>query len=100
MIDLTKIDDETLMARGAYSTVNARLSDEKKRLATLCGELHTVATKILAHMQPGGAHVPIGAEMYTLAARSAMDDIEACTQSIVALSQQKFDLYAQAWGSE
>ncbi len=100
MIDLTKIDDDTLMARGAYSTINAQLKDENKALANLCGELHTAATKILTHMRPDGAAVPSGVGMHLRAARAVMDQIEASTESIVSLSQQKSDLYLQAWGAK
>lgn len=100
MIDLTTIDDDTLMARGAYSTINARLKDENKALANLCGELHTAATKILTHMRPDGSDVPSGVGMHIRAARAVLDQIEASTQSIVSLSQQKRDLHTQAWGGK
>ena len=98
MIDLTKIDDETLLARGAYSTVRAALEDEKKNLQILTGELTSTATKILRQMQPEGDVVPQPADVLLAAGRATLDAIELTAGRIIGLAQQKHDLRAQAWG--
>jgi hypothetical protein len=98
MIDLTKIDDSTLMARGGYSTVNSALKDERKNLQMLTGELSSATSRILRQMQPEADAVPQPADALLAAARATLDAVELCAGRIVALAQQKHDLRAQAWG--
>ncbi|MES2323244.1 MAG: hypothetical protein V4633_13350 [Pseudomonadota bacterium] len=98
MIDLTKIDDDTLMARGAYSTIRAAHEDEKKSLQMLCGELSSTATKILRVMQPDADAVPESVDALLASGRLTLDSIERCTDQIIGLAQQKHDLKTQAWG--
>lgn len=98
MIDLTKIDDETLMARGAYSTVRAEHEDEKKTLSILCGELMSIANKISRQVQPLGDVVPDPVDDLIGAARKTIDAMELSGHRIVALAQQKHGLKSQAWG--
>lgn len=100
MIDLTTIDDDTLMARGAYSTINAKLKDEKITLSKLCGEMHTIATNILAHVQPGSGKIPTSVAPLLQGARNLVDQIESCTDKIISMEMQKSDLYMQAWGEK
>lgn len=98
MIDLTEIDDETLMARGSYTTVNSALKDEYKNLQMLTGELSSTASKVLRQMQPDGAVVPLPADVLLAAGRAQLDAVELCAGRIVALAQQKQGLKQQAWG--
>lgn len=98
MIDLTKIDNDTLLARGAYSTIRAAHEDEKKNLSVLCGELSSCATKVLRQMQPDNDAVPADAAVLLAAGRATLDAIEICATRIVGLAQQKADLKQQAWG--
>lgn len=100
MIDLTKIDDNTLMARGAYSTVRAALEDERKQMSILTGELASTATKILRQMQTDGDAVPESADVLLKVGRSTLDAIEASALRIIGLAQQKHDLKQQAWGKK
>lgn len=98
MIDLTTIDDDTLMARGAYSTVNSALKDERKNLQMLTGELSSTAAKILRQMQPDSDVVPQPVDVLLAAGRATLDAVELCAGRIVALAEQKHDLRGQAWG--
>lgn len=100
MIDLTKIDDNTLMARGSYSTVRAELEDEKKRMQVLAGEMLSTTTQILRRMQPEGDAVPDGCAPLFVAGRATLDAMELATLRIVSLAQQKHDLRVQAWGKK
>lgn len=100
MIDLTKIDDDTLMARGAYSTVRAAHEDDKKTLSVLCGELASTAMKVLRQMQPEGDTVPQPVDVLMASGRATMDAIELTAGRIVALAQQKHDLKVAAWGKK
>lgn len=52
MLDLDTVPDSVIIARGKYATVRAAHEDEKKRLAKLCGEITTTASRILRTMQP------------------------------------------------
>lgn len=98
MIDLTTIDDETLMARGAYSTYRAAHEDTKKELSILCGELASCSTRILRQMQPDGDEVPVSVEALIAVGRATLDSIEACAQRIESLAAQKQGVRQQAWG--
>ena len=98
MIDLTQIDDQTLMARGAYATVRGQHEDEKKNLSVLCGELSSTATKVLRQMQPERDEVPMPVDVLLAAGRATLDAIELSAGRIVSLAQQKHGLKAQAWG--
>ena len=98
MIDLTQIDDDTLMARGSYATVRGAHEDEKKNLSMLCGELSSTAAKVLRQMQPTGDEVPTSVDVLIAVGRSTLDAIEMCTKRIESLAQQKHDLKQQAWG--
>ncbi len=98
MIDLTKIDDDTLMARGKYSTIRAAHEDEKKRLSVLCGELSSTATKVLRQMQPDGDELPAPVAGLIATGRATLDEMDVCTQRIVGLAQQKQEVKQFAWG--
>ena len=100
MIDLTKIDDDTLMARGAYSTIWAAHKDEKKNLSVLCGELSSTAAKILRRMQPDNDAVPDSVDDLLKAGRASLDAIELCVRSIESLAQQRAGIKTQAWGKK
>lgn len=98
MIDLTEIDDQTLMARGAYSTIRAAHEDEKKNLQILCGALSSTATKVLRQMQPDNDDIPVSVNDLLTAARTSVDLIEASVLRITSLAQQRADIRQQAWG--
>lgn len=98
MIDLTTIDDDTLMARGSYATVRGALEDEKKNLQMLCGELSSTATKILRTMQPDNDALPAPVTPLLDSGRATIDAMELVTARIVSLAQQKHDLKVLAWG--
>jgi hypothetical protein len=100
MIDLTTIPDETLIARGQYSTVRAEHEDAKKRLAILCGSFSSIAPQVLRLMQPDGDAAPDIAQVNDLiaSARVTLDKIDACVASIEGLAQQRAALKQAAWG--
>ena len=98
MFDLTTIDNDTLMARGAYATIRGAHEDEKKNLSILCGELSSTATKVLRHMQPDNDAVPESADALLAAGRAALDAMTLCCERIAGLAQQKRDIKQQAWG--
>lgn len=97
MIDLTKIDNETLMARGAYSTIRAAHEDEKKNLQMLCGSLSSTAAKVLRRMQPDNDEVPASVDELLAAGRAALDAIEISVATIESLAQQRAHLKPKAW---
>lgn len=98
MIDLTTIDNDTLMARGSYATVRGAHEDEKKNLSILCGELSSTATKILRAMQPENDAIPESVDSLITMGRGTLDAMEACAKRIEGLAQQKQGLKQQAWG--
>ena len=98
MIDLSKIDDETLMARGAYSTIRAAHEDAKKELSILCGELISCSTRILRQMQPAEDEVPTSVDVLVTVGRATLDAIEVCAKRIESLAAQKQGIRQQAWG--
>lgn len=100
MIDLTTIDQETLIARGQYSTVRGAHEDEKKRLAILCGQFSTVSSQVLRCMQPDGDAQPDMAAVRALldTGREALARIEQCVSDIEALAAQRAALKGAAWG--
>jgi hypothetical protein len=98
MFDLTTIDDDTLMARGAYATIRGAHEDAKKSLQMLCGELSSTATKVLRRMQPDNDAVPDSVDELLAAGRASLDAIELCVHQIESLAQQRADIRQQAWG--
>jgi hypothetical protein len=100
MIDLTSIDQETLIARGQYSTVRGAHEDEKQRLAILCGQLSTISSQVLRAMQPDRDAAPdMGVVNELLATgREALARIEQCVGEIEGLGAQRAALKVAAWG--
>lgn len=100
MIDLTTIDQETLIARGQYSTVRGAHEDEKKRLAILCGQFSAVSSQVLRCMQPGGDAQPDMTAVRALldTGREALARIEQCVTDIEGLAEQRAALKSAAWG--
>jgi hypothetical protein len=98
MLDLTKIDADTLLARGEYSTIRAAHEDEKKALQLLCGALASTATKILRRMQPDNDAVPESVDELLAAARAGLDLIDATVTRIASLAQQRAEVKPRAWG--
>lgn len=92
------IDLDTLVARGAYSTVNAMLRDEVKQLKTLCDELANVPRVILRHMQPEGDALPTVPDSQIAIGRATIEEMELCAGTIAMLVKQKQDLRTAAWG--
>lgn len=97
MIDLDKIDESLLIARGQYSTVRSEHEDAKKSLATMCGELSSCATRILKRLQPDNDAVPESVEELIASAKSSIDAIELCVSNITSLAQQRAKLRPIAW---
>ena len=100
MIDLTKIDDQTLMARGAYSTIRAAHEDEKKNLQMLCGELSSLASKVLRRMQPDNDSIPESVGDLIASGRKALDAMDLSSQRIESLAKQRSAIKFQAWGKK
>lgn len=100
MIDLTAIDQETIIARGQYATVRSAHEDEKKRLSILCGQLSSMSSQVLRYMQPGDDATPdLNAVNDMLAAaRKTLEEIEKCVTNIEALAMQRGALKSVAWG--
>jgi hypothetical protein len=100
MIDLTAIDQETIVARGQYATVRSAHEDEKKHLSILCGQLSSVSSQVLRYMQPGEDDAPDLRAVNDMlsAARRTMDEIEKCVTNIEQLAVQQSSLRQSAWG--
>jgi hypothetical protein len=100
MIDLTTIDQETLIARGQYSTIRGAHEDEKKRLAILCGQFSAVSSQVLRCMQPSNDDQPDMAAVRELleTGRAALASIEQCVADIESLASQRAALKGSAWG--
>jgi hypothetical protein len=100
MIDLTAIDQETIIARGQYATVRAEHENEKKHLSILCGQLSSASSQVLRYMQPGEDDSPdLNAVNEMLAAaRKTLNEIEKCVSSIEKLAMQRAALRQPAWG--
>ena len=100
MIDLTAIDQETIVARGQYATVRSAHEDEKKHLSILCGQLSSVSSQVLRYMQPGEDDAPDLRAVNDMlsAARRTMDEIEKCVTNIEQLAVQRSSLRQSAWG--
>ena len=100
MIDLTQIDDDTLIARGAFSTVNAKLREEMKRLQNLCDQMACVPRVILHHMQPSGDAIPVTPNVQLALGRATLEEMELCIIAITELMEQKKGLRHSAWGAK
>lgn len=100
MIDLTTIDQDTIIARGQYSTIRAAHEDEKKHLSILCGQLSSSSSQVLRYMQPGEDDAPDIAAVNGMlaAARKTLDEIGKCVENIEALALQRAALKFAAWG--
>lgn len=100
MIDLTTIDQETIIARGQYATVRSEHENQKKRLSVLCGQLSSASSQVLRFMQPGEDDTPPLAAVNEMldGARKTLNDIEACVTTIEALALQRAALKPIAWG--
>lgn len=100
MIDLTAIDEQTIIARGQYATVRSAHEDAKKHLAVLCGQLSSAAGQVLRHMQPDNDGSPDMAAVNALlsAGRQLVDNIAASVAEIEGLAMQRAALKATAWG--
>jgi hypothetical protein len=98
MIDLDKIDEPTLMARGIYSTVRAAHEDQKKSLQMLCGQLAATSSQVLRRMQPDSDDVPESVDDLLAAGRATLDSIEACVREIESLARQRGEWKQSAWG--
>jgi hypothetical protein len=100
MLDLTQIDDATLLARGKYSTVRGAHEDAKKSLQMLCGQLSSTAVKVLRRMQPDNDDVPDSVDDLVSGARNTIVLMESCIAEIESLAQQRRDLKELAWGQK
>lgn len=98
MLDLAQINQETLLARGAYSTVRAAHEDQKKALQMLCGQLAATSSQVLRRMQPDSDDVPESVDDLLAAGRATLDSIEACVREIESLARQRGEWKQSAWG--
>lgn len=100
MIDLTTIDNETIIARGQYATVRSAHEDEKKRLAVLCGQFASISSQVLRLMQPDGDAAPdVGTARGLIAnGRELLGKISDSVSSIEGLAVQRAALKPAAWG--
>jgi hypothetical protein len=100
MIDLTAIDNETIIARGQYATVRAEHENEKKRLSVLCGQLSSASSQVLRFMQPGDDEAPNSGAVSGMleTARATLGEIEKCVANIEGLAIQRAALRQSAWG--
>lgn len=100
MIDLTTIDNETIIARGQYATVRSAHEDEKKRLSILCGQLSSTSSQVLRYMQPSEDDVLDATAVGEMldAARGTLEGIQKCVATIEGLAMQRAALKQSAWG--
>lgn len=99
MLDLSKLDQATLLARGQYATVRSAHEDQKKSLQVLCGGLSAISVQVLRAMQPDNDASADMAHVAALLAngRAAVDNIAACTERIASLAEQRAALKPVAW---
>lgn len=99
MIDLTTIDQDTIIARGQYSSVNAAHKEELKKLALICGVFGSIAPQLLSHLQPKDDSLPNGEAIHgTLEeGRKMLDKLDKCATEIASLAAQKAALKPIAW---
>lgn len=97
MIDLSKIDESLLLARGSYATVRSSHEDSKKELSVLCGKLSAVASQVLRKMQPDNDEVPDSVEDLLSSGRATIDRMEATAKQIESLAKQRAELKKDAW---
>ena len=100
MLDLTTIDQETIIARGQYSSVNGALKDAKRKLALQCSEFQSIAALVLRCMQPDGDAMPdmeVVRERLTRG-RELLAVIDAGATEIEELALQRASLKDAAWG--
>jgi hypothetical protein len=102
MIDLTAIDQDTIVARGQYATVRGAHEDEKKRLSILCGQFTSISSQVLRHMQPDSDAVPDMDAVRALVAdgRELLGKISDCVNEIEGLAMQRAALKQAAWGAK
>jgi hypothetical protein len=100
MIDLTTIDQDTIIARGQYATVRSAHEDEKKKLVINCGQFSSIAAQITRLMQPDGDTPPdMGAVNDLLSfGRNLLNKIDEGAVEIEALALQRAALKQAAWG--
>jgi hypothetical protein len=102
MIDLTSIDQDTIIARGQYATVRSAHEDEKKRLAILCGQFTSISSQVLRLMQPDGDAAP---DMDTVrglitSGEELLGKITVSVGEIEGLAMQRAALKQAAWGGK
>lgn len=99
-MNLDDIPQETIIARGQYSTVRGAHEDAKKQLSVLCGRLSSVSSQVLRYMQPDNDDAPPMAAVHDLMdmGRKYMDQIDACIAQINELDAQRAALKPLAWG--
>jgi hypothetical protein len=100
MIDLATIDQDTIIARGQYSTVRSAHEDEKKRLAILCGQFSSISSQVLRLMQPDSDATPDMETVRGLIAsgRELLGKITESVGEIEGLAGQRAALKDTAWG--
>ena len=97
MIDLAKLDESLLIARGSYSSVRSEHEDQLKRLQILSGQLQSAASQVLKRMQPDGMQVPEPVDSLIAEARLVLKQMEDCSKEIISLAEQRKELYPRAW---
>jgi hypothetical protein len=100
MINLSEISDEVRIARGDYSTVRAAHEDAKKSMQMLCGQLSSLASRMLRKMQPDNDEIPGSVAALISGGHDTLVLMEACAQQIESLAQQRADLKPAAWGKQ
>lgn len=95
-MNLDDIDQDLLLARGAYSTVRAAHEDQLKLLQVQTGQLSAYGSQILRTMQPAdGEAGDISILLFN--ARQVVDQIELTATVINELAALRAELRPKAW---
>lgn len=95
MIELQ--NQELMLVRGQYSTLNAEHKDTLKRLQILTGSLSSVAAQVLHGVQPKDESFPIDVAAQLSQGRALLDDIDRCVTRLAELAKQRNELKPRAW---
>lgn len=94
MIDFDEIPDDVLFARGKYSTLNAALADESRKLQALASALMGSASAIMKFGQAG----QLESALYEISeVAQAIQSMRTICEEIGNLQHGKSELKSLAW---
>jgi hypothetical protein len=95
MKNLDDISTETFIARGKYSTLNAELKEQVKRLSISCETMMHATQQILKRSQDDDVDEALPGLLGN--ARKSLETMETLSKEIIELTSQKNELKSLAW---